>query len=691
MSACLRPKPIGSGTLQRLSLGLIAMTIVIALVAFCGWQWDVPVLRQFAPGLPAMNPASALSFLLASFSFLILAFPFRAPKAVGYFLAAVVLAIAVIRLSGYLVPVLAGVDQFLYTSRLKGDVAGSFPGRMAFTTALCFGCWAIALLLLRTPAGIHRAVQPLALVMGGIGLLSVIGYIYQVREFRGILHYLPMALNTSACFLCAAFALLSATPDSGFMKDLTTGGVGSVTARRLLPFAFLAPVVLGWLRLLSARIGAFTVEFGVSILVVSIIICFVSVIWHNARLLNRRDESRLKAREELSASERTFGLLIGNIRDYAIFMVDRAGRIKSWNPGAQAIKGYTAEEAIGQPISIFYTPEELERNEPAYNLKMAEMHGTYRGEGWRVRKNGSRFWADIVFTALYNSEHQLQGFAKITRDRSEQKHSADLIRHQAQLMEDISDAIISTDWDFRVVSWNKAAEKLFGFSLMEAKGIEMGELLRSPIDPSMQQAIRELLHERGYWYGEMLYYTKKNVALNVLISASATRDEENAMTGYVIVCRDITERLRAEQRLIKFNEELFRQVEEKTAEIRAIFERVTDGFMAFDPEGKIVYSNRKAAEIMGPDTARVGTNIFDQYFVANSEFKQVFLMALETQKDQHAEVSSPALDSWLETHLYPSPAGISLFFRDVTREKKVKEQLSQSSADLRALASHLQD
>jgi len=641
-----------------------------------------------------MNPVSALSFLLAASSFLILGFPLRSRLLVGsgYLLAAVVLAIAIIRLAGYFVPPLAEVDRFLYTDRLHTDVAGGFPGRMAFNTALCFGCWATALLLLRNGSK-ELAIQSLALVVVSLGLLSLVGYIYRVREINSVLQYLPMAVNTAVCFLLAALALLLVTADRGIMKDLTGSDTGSIMARRLLPFALVAPVVLGWFRLWGARQGAFTVEFGVSILVLSILICFVSLIWYNARLLNRRDEVQRRAREELQANERTFSLLVENVRDYAIFMLDTEGRIKSWNVGAQAIKGYTAEEVIGQAMSIFYTPEELEKNEPVYNLFMAKENGSYRSEGWRVRKNGARFWAEVLFTALYDSDGRLQGFAKITRDMSEQKKANEMIRNQARLMEDISDAIISTDNEFRVVNWNKATEKLFGYSLTESVGKKLGEALRSPLDPSLRQAIQELLRERGYWHGELTFSTRMDYPLNVLVSVSATRDEQNIRNGYVVLCRDITERLKAEQRLIKFNQELSRQVEEKTAEVREIFERVTDAFMAYDASGTVVFMNGRAQEMMSKaGLTSTGKNIFQEFpIAANSPFGQHFRLAMETQQDQHYEHFSEVLERWLESHLYPSSNGISQFFRDITEDKKVREKLSNSNAELRALASHLQD
>jgi PAS domain S-box-containing protein len=694
MSAYLKPELTNHNRLQGLSLGLIMFIIVAALVDLCGWQWDVLALRQIAPGLPAMNPITALSFLFSSFSFLILALPSksRSLDGMGYLMAAAVVVFSIMRMAGCFIPALEGVDQFLYPDRLRANSPVGFPARMAFNTAFCFLCWGISLLRLRAAGTASRFIPALAFAIGLIGLLSVLGYIYRVKEFHGILRYLPMGVNTAVCFLLAALALLFVSPERGLIKDLTGSRAGSITARRLIPFAFTAPILLGWLRLLGALNGAFTVEFGVSILVLSIIVCFVFLIWYNARQLNRREEAQRMAQEALSESERTFGLLIGSIKDYAIFMVDPDGRIKSWNPGAQAIKGYTADEVIGQPISIFYPQEELERNEPAYNLHMAEKDGSYHSDGWRVRKNGSRFWADIVFTAVYDSEQRLQGFAKITRDMSEQKKANEMIRYQARLMEDVSDAIISTDPEFRTVSWNKAAEKLYGYSLPEAAGQDLAELLRSPTDPAIRHAIREHLREQGYWHGELAYYTKKNVALNVLISISAIRDEQNTVTGYVVACRDITERLKAEQRLIKFNEELSRQVEEKTAEVREIFERVTDNFMAYDASGTIVYISGRAKEMVSKAGLTTGINVFREFpAVIENPFGQHFRRAMETQQDQHYEYLSEMLDIWLESHMYPSANGVSVFFRDITENKQVREQLSQSTAELRALASHLQD
>jgi PAS domain S-box-containing protein len=129
---------------------------------------------------------------------------------------------------------------------------------------------------------------------------------------------------------------------------------------------------------------------------------------------------RKRAEKDLRESESRFDLLVQHVRDYAIYMIDPQGLVMSWNQGAQFIKGYTAEEVIGKHFSLFYTDEEIQRGEPAFNLKKAAGDGHYECIGLRKRKDGSSFYADVVFTAMYDDKGQLSGFIKITKDITQQ-------------------------------------------------------------------------------------------------------------------------------------------------------------------------------------------------------------------------------------------------------------------------------
>ncbi|TMF88770.1 MAG: PAS domain S-box protein [Chloroflexi bacterium] len=134
---------------------------------------------------------------------------------------------------------------------------------------------------------------------------------------------------------------------------------------------------------------------------------------------------RTRVEQELRESRERFQLLLDGVQDYAIFMVDPAGRVASWNSGAERIKGYAAEEILGQPISVFYTPEDVRRRLPERALRVAADKGRFQTEGWRLRKDGSRFWAEVVITSLRDPGGSLRGFSKITRDATERKRAND--------------------------------------------------------------------------------------------------------------------------------------------------------------------------------------------------------------------------------------------------------------------------
>jgi hypothetical protein len=116
-------------------------------------------------------------------------------------------------------------------------------------------------------------------------------------------------------------------------------------------------------------------------------------------------------------SEERFRLLVESVRDYAIFLLDPEGRVLTWNAGAELIKGYSAQEIVGEHFSKFYPPEAGDF--PAHELRVAAAEGRFEDEGWRVKKDGSRFWANVVITALYGRDKKLLGFAKVTRDLTE--------------------------------------------------------------------------------------------------------------------------------------------------------------------------------------------------------------------------------------------------------------------------------
>lgn len=149
------------------------------------------------------------------------------------------------------------------------------------------------------------------------------------------------------------------------------------------------------------------------------------LVLHNSVLADHAQRSD----RQLRTSEERFHLLVDGVRDYAIFMLDPRGFVTSWNQGAERIKGYRPEEILGRHFSVFYPPDDAAAGVPARGLTVAEREGRFEAEGWRVRKDGSQFWASVVITALRDDKGQLRGYAKVTRDITERK------RMQDQLLE----------------------------------------------------------------------------------------------------------------------------------------------------------------------------------------------------------------------------------------------------------------
>ena len=143
------------------------------------------------------------------------------------------------------------------------------------------------------------------------------------------------------------------------------------------------------------------------------------------------EEVMYKRAEELFRSEELFRLLVEGIKDYAIFMLDPGGRISSWNVGAERMKGYRGREILGRHFSVLYPPDSIERGHPDEELRLARERGQFEEEGWRVRKDGSHFWASVLITALLDEEGKLRGFSKVVRDITERKEAEERLKHRA--------------------------------------------------------------------------------------------------------------------------------------------------------------------------------------------------------------------------------------------------------------------
>ena len=250
-----------------------------------------------------------------------------------------------------------------------------------------------------------------------------------------------------------------------------------------------------------------------------------------------------------------FELLVNAVTDYAIYLLDQNGFVVSWNRGAERFKGYTADEIVGRHFSIFYTPEDRATNLPARALKIAAEEGKFEQEGWRVRKDGTRFWTSIVIDPVLDSDGKLIGYAKVTRDITDKLEQQKRLRESEQrfrmLVQGVRDyAIYMLDPQGYVTNWNAGASLIKGYQEQEIVGQHFSRFYteedRAAGVPA--RALATALAE-GKYESEAWRLRKDGTRFRAGVVIDPIYDEDGSLVGFAKITRDLTERWKAQQEM----------------------------------------------------------------------------------------------------------------------------------------------
>lgn len=305
--------PLRAAPGYRLTARAAASAVVLlSLLAFLGWTFDVQALKSILPGLTAMNPGgTAIALLLAGTSLWLQAGrPEGSLRLTALLCAGAVCVLALARLAGYVLDWDGGPDQLLFRAALDRDAERTgIANRMApsTATALLFVGLALGLLDVRRPT--FWPAPFLALTAAVIALLALIGYAYSALSLTGFAGFIPMALHTSIALLALAGGILAARPQQGITAVLTSRGAGGMLARRLVPAAILLPIAMGWIRWLAEQRGLAAPITALSLLILAHIVVFTTLVWWNAASLERSDRSRRRAERRLAAQYMTATVL----------------------------------------------------------------------------------------------------------------------------------------------------------------------------------------------------------------------------------------------------------------------------------------------------------------------------------------------------------------------------------------------
>jgi PAS domain S-box-containing protein len=284
---------------------------------------------------------------------------------------------------------------------------------------------------------------------------------------------------------------------------------------------------------------------------------------HRAYIWGPPNLEQIERFRETHSAEGRYRLLVEGITDYAIYMLDSAGLVTSWNRGAERFKGYSEGEIIGQHFSRFYTEEDKAIDLPQTALRTAREEGRFEQEGWRVRKDGTRFWAHVVIDPIRDSQGNLVGYAKITRDLSERRRAEEqLWQSQEQLrllVQGVTDyALYMLDLNGCVSSWNAGAERIKGYTRDEILGHHFSRFYTEEDreagvpNKALQQAAAE-----GRWETEGWRLRKDGSRFWAHVVVDAIRNDAGELIGFAKITRDVTDRKNAEQELAQAREALF--------------------------------------------------------------------------------------------------------------------------------------
>jgi PAS domain S-box-containing protein len=401
---------------------------------------------------------------------------------------------------------------------------------------------------------------------------------------------------------------------------------------------------------------------------------------------------RKRAETARRVSDDRLKAFVSGVTDYAIVMLDPDGRITTWNTGAEQIKGYKEQEIVGQSMESFYTREQNEAGHPAWLLAQARANGSVRDEGWRVRKDGTEYWASVTITALYDDSKQIQGFAMITRDLTERKISEDMVsqseRRYRTLIDTAGNAIVNFSSDGRVMGWNRAAEYITGWSRAETMGkmfVDFCTMERNkePLLADIGQAL-EGAAVRGVEYRFIAQDGHERICSWNL---DRLTNEEGKPIGLIAVGEDITVRRQAETAF----------VEEKEL-VEFIMRSLPGVVYLFDTAGRFLRWNESLERESGYGSDEI-TLMHPQDFIApedrasvREKIQETFVTGSATLEANLLRRDGTSCPYYFTGHALPIAGKMNLIGVgiDISDRKRVETQLESVNQRLMDMAASLE-
>lgn len=534
-----------------------------------GWWTNSVVLKSIVPGVVAMNPHTALAFILAGVSIVVLSAP-RRYRGIILLSGFVTFLFGIVRMIGIFGGPDLHLDQVLFHRKLL-LVEGFAKNRIAPNTALNLMLLGGSLMLATYRRGI-KAIQGACFLTFFIALLAILGYAYAVQDLYGFLSYTPMALNTAICFLISSLALLLVLPKVGITALIASTGVGGFLIRRMTPSIIFIPAILGLLTILAENRGIYGYQYGTSLLVVFVIMTFIIILGVVVLQTNTLDERRrlaeaeiqkakddiertnkaldeklletkgqnnkleetkramLNILEDLEGEKAKDEALLGSIGD-AVFAVDHDGRIVLFNPVAEEVSGWSREEALGKPwneVLHFVYEDSGKENHDFVDKALSGEKSEMANHTMIVRKDGTKLSVGDSASPVRNLKGDVTGavivFRDVTREREVDRAKTEFVSlasHQlrtpltaigwyAELLGGSKLTKAQKEYLAEITDGNRRMVELVN-SLLNVSRIDLGTLASSPRDVDIAKLCRDIVTQYALTSGEK----KQNVTVTI--------------------------------------------------------------------------------------------------------------------------------------------------------------------------------
>lgn len=715
---------------------------VIGIFALTGWIFDIQVFKSVLPGLPTMKANTALAFILAG---IVLWFANRGklelvPFRIVQICSSLVFVIGLFTLMQYSFRWDLGIDQLVFKDlQTQPD---SFPGRMAFASALCFSLIGAASIFIRMGNGkVLAIVQYLAVIVLAISFPALVGYVYDVEALYKFGAYSSMALHTTVGFILLALGTLTSRPDRGWMRLISTETAGGSVLRRILPFILGIPIFIGWLVILGNRAGWYETHFGIAMLAVMTASLLIITLWLVSRYVDLIDTNRKRAEEQIVYQAN----LLENVND-AIVASDANFRLTAWNAAAEAMYGWRADEVLGRTGTEILQTEFPGLGADTMWQKISET-GKWRGEATQLRKDGTRIPVDISSIVLHNSDGQVNGYLSVNRDITERKEAESALKrvHEdleqrvaerttelsssearfrglfehapvsiweedfsavRQYVDDLRRAGI-TDFSsyfdtypeeiakctslVKIVDVNHATLEMYQAESKNELLTNLSRVMGPESLPMFKHELLALIRGEVSYENETVNYTLHGERLIIFLNLTIAPGHVGSWSKLFVSISDITKRREAEAALVAEHDLL-----------QELMDNIPDTIYFKDTASRFTRINRAQASVLGVATAEDAIGKTDLDF-QTSELAQIFY-----EEEQQIVQSGESLTNRVEFN--PTPDGQPRWFsatkvpikdghgnvigivgisRDITERKQIEDALREAEIKYRMLVEHL--